>query len=144
MQEVPVNYWAILVSGIASMALGYLWFGPLFGKMYIKLSGLDQLSATEKEEAMKSMTKSYTITFIGSLVMAWVLVHAIIFAQAYLKTSGLSAGLLTGFMSWLGFIATVSLGMVLWERKPWKLWFLTNGYQLVQLLIMGAILGRWR
>ena len=144
MQATPINYWAVLVCGVVSMGLGYLWYGPLFGKSYTKLTGLDKLTASEKEAAMKSMGKGYALTFVGSLVLSWVLAHAIVFAQAYMNSTGLNAGLLTGFMSWLGFMATVTLGTVLWDRKPWKLWFLSNGYNLVQLLILGAILGTWK
>lgn len=41
------------------------------------------------------------------------------------------------------FIAPVTLGVVLWEGKPWKLWVLNNGYQLLSLLVMGVILAIW-
>ena len=30
-----INYWAVLVSAIASMAIGSLWYGPLFGKQFM-------------------------------------------------------------------------------------------------------------
>ncbi|MEO8065697.1 MAG: DUF1761 domain-containing protein [Candidatus Doudnabacteria bacterium] len=144
MAAVPVNYWAILVCGIVSMVLGSVWYGPMFGKMFMQMVGMDKWSPGKKEEMKKEMMKSYTLTFIGSLVMAWVLTQAIIFAQSYMNTTWLNAGLMTGFISWLGFIATVSMGSVFWEGKSWKLWTLNNSYQLVQLLIFGAILGTWK
>ena len=144
MVQVPINYWAVLVSGIAAMALGFLFFGPVFGKLYSSLMGFNSLDPAKRAEMMKGMTKSYVITFIGALVTAWVLDHAIIYAGTYMHWSGLSAGLVTGFMSWLGFQATMSLGTVLWDNKPWKLYFLSNGHNLIQLLLMGAILGTWR
>jgi hypothetical protein len=144
MQAVPINYLAVLVSGIVSMVLGYVWFGPLFGKMYIHLMGWDNKTPAEQEAMMKGMMKSYVITFIGSLVMAWVLAHAIIYAQVYMHWTALTAGLATGFMSWLGFVVPVSIGNVLWGNSSWKLWWLTNSHQLVQFLIFGAILGTWK
>lgn len=48
---------------------------------------------------------------------------------------------MAGFWNWLGFIAPVTLGVVLWEGKPWKLWVLHNAYYLLALLVMGVILG---
>lgn len=51
---------------------------------------------------------------------------------------------MVGFWNWLGFVAPVTLGGVLWEGKPWKLWGLNNGYQLLSLLVMGVILALWR
>lgn len=50
---------------------------------------------------------------------------------------------MAGFWNWLGFVAPVTLGAVLWEGKHWKLWFLNNGYYLVTLLLMGAVLALW-
>lgn len=36
-----------------------------------------------------------------------------------------------------------SYGVVLWEGKSWKLWFLNNAYHLVVLTVMGVILALW-
>ena len=142
MPQVPINYVAVLVSAIASMALGFVWYGPLFGKQWMALSGMTQ----EKIQAVKAkgMGSTYAIAFVGALVMSYVLAHALVFASAYMKAEGIQAGLAVGFWNWLGFIAPVTLGMVLWDGKPWKLWALINGYNLVSLLVMGIILAVWR
>jgi hypothetical protein len=126
------------------MVLGYVYFGPLFGKMYIQLMGLDKMDPVKSEEMKKGMMKSYVFAFIGSLVTAYVLSHMLVFATAYMKTSGVSAGLSTGFWVWLGFVAPVTMGMVLWGTHPWKLWVLNNGYNLIQLLMFGVILALWK
>ena len=86
------------------------------------------------------MGKLYALQALGSLFMAFVLSHALVFASAYLNTEGIAAGLQTGFWNWLGFIAPVSLGAVLWEGKSWNLWILNNGYYLTTLLLMGVVL----
>jgi hypothetical protein len=100
----------------------------------------------EKMDSAKAagMGKTYLLAFVGSLVMSNVLAHALVFAGAYFEMSGISAGLLSGFWNWLGFIAPVTLGAVLWEGKSWTLWLLMNGYYLVTLLVMGMILSVWR
>jgi hypothetical protein len=120
------------------MVVGSIWFGPLFGKEWIRLSGLtpEKLEAAKK----KGMGKTYAVQFVGSLVMAYVMAHSLVFASSYLKVSGLTAGLTTGFWNWLGFVAPVTLGAVLWEGKPLRLWALNNGCQLVTMLVMGVIL----
>ena len=138
---VPINYFAVVAATIASMALGALWYGPLFGKTWSALMGF----TPESMEAMKGkgMGKSYALMAVGSLLMSYVLAHALIFASEYLAMEGVLAGLTSGFWNWLGFIAPVTLGAVLWEGKPWKLWILNNAYQLLSLLIMGVILPVW-
>lgn len=140
--QVPINYLAVLAGAVASMTLGFVWYGPLFGKQWIALSGM----TPEEMEAAKTkgMAKEYALTFVGSLAMSYVLAHAIVFASAYFSFGGVRAGLAAGFWNWLGFIAPVTLGTVLWERKPWKLWFLNNAYQLLTLLVMGTILALWQ
>lgn len=137
-----INYLAILVCGIVSMILGSVWYGPLFGKAWMKMSGFTKESMTP--EMKKKVTKSYVIMFIGSLVMAFVLAHALEFASYTLKIYGVSAGLMGGFWNWLGFVAPVTIGTVLWENKPWRLWFINAGYYLAQLLITGVILSLWK
>src|SRR5258705_3544017 len=125
----PVNYLAVLVCGIVSMIIGSLWYGPIFGKQWMALMGITpEKMAEQKQKGKSAMFKSYGLMFVGSLIMAFVLSHALVFGNAYLKTSGLSAGLMVGFFNWLGFIAPVTLGSILWEGQSLKLWILNNRY----------------
>ena len=141
---VPVNYLAVVVSAVLMMVLGGLWYGPLFGKQWIALVGFDaQKVADMQAKGMGAMWKSYAFMALGALVMSFVLAHSIIFANAYLGTSGIAGGLQGGFWNWLGFMVPVSLGIVLWEGKSWKLWALNAGYYLVGLLIIGTLLSIW-
>lgn len=138
---VPINYMAVFVAAVVSMIIGFIWYGPLFGKPWMKEMGLTK----EKMEASKKkgMAKQYAILFVGSLFMAYVLHHATIFAGSYLHMTGAPAGLMSGFFNWLGFIAPVSLGSVLWEGKSWKLWLITNSYYVVSLMAMGVVVAVW-
>jgi hypothetical protein len=141
---VPINYLAVLVSAIVMAVLGSLWYGPLFGKQWITLMDFDPKKVGEVQKAgIGAMWKSYATMALGSLVASFVLAHFVIFANAYMGSSGVTGGLTTGFWTWLGFIAPVTLGTVLWEGKSWKLWTLNTGYYLVGLLIIGALLSSW-
>ena len=135
---VPVNYFALLAAIVANMVLGFLWYGPLFGKTWMRLSGMNPESAKPA-----GMGKTYALMTLGTIIMTFVLLHSLVFASTYTHTTGISAGLMVGFWSWLGFIAPVTLGSVLWEQKSWKLWVLNNAYYLVVLMIMGIILAVW-
>jgi hypothetical protein len=139
MKQVPINYLAVVAAALASMVIGFVWYGPLFGKTWMKLSGIAQ---GKRDPA--GMGKTYVLALVGSVVMSYVLAHSLVFASAYYGMGGVSAGLMSGFWNWLGFIAPVTLAAVLWEGKPWKLWVLTNGYYLVTLLVMGTMLSVWK
>ena len=138
---ITINYLAVLVSGFASIALGSLWYGPLFGKKWIALSGITK-QMTDKAKP-KDMIKAYVLSFVGALLTAYILSHYIVFANAYFDKSGALAGATSGFWAWLGFVAPMTMGMVRWEGKSWKLWLINNGYNLVFLLVAGMILGAW-
>lgn len=139
--EVPVNYLAVLVAGVLSVVLGGLWYGPIFGKKWMALMGINPSMISEADK--KNMWRSYLMTFVGALLMAYVLSHVLVFAQSYFQASGVTVGITTAFWSWLGFVAPVSIGAVLWEKKPWSLWFINAGYFLVSLILSGVILSAW-
>jgi glycerol uptake facilitator-like aquaporin len=77
MREIPIHYLAILGAAAAKMAIGALWYSPaLFLKRWLKLSGVT-------EEQMKDrMAKALAVEFVGSLLMAFVLLHAVRYAGA--------------------------------------------------------------
>jgi hypothetical protein len=85
------------------------------------------------------MTRAIAIDFLGSLIMAVVLLHAVKYAGAATAAQGMAVG----FFNWLGFIAVVTIGTVTYLRKPLQLFFVQNGYLLLSLLAMGAILAVW-
>ncbi len=132
--DIEVNYLAILVAAFSSMVIGSLWYGPLFGKQWMALSGMTK----EKLDKDKpNMGKLYGAQAVASLVMAYVLFHFTVPAE------NLSMALeWTGWI-WLGFVATVTLGNVLWHGRPKGLWALENAYYLVTLLVMTSILYSW-
>ena len=143
MNPVPLNYLAVLAAAVASMVIGFLWYGPLFGKYWMELMGI----TTEKMNAAKAkggMGPYYALAFVGSLVMSFVLAHSLVFASEYLHITGVVAGLQAGFWNWLGFVAPVTLGSVLWEGKSWKIWVLNNAHYVVSLCAMGVILALWQ
>lgn len=133
-----VSLAAAALSALAAVALGALWYGPLFGKKWRRLAGLSI-------EDMKSMKMSPAVAMLGGAVtaflMAYVLAHGIEFGNAYLGTEGVSGGMQGAFWYWLGFAVPLTAGAYLWEGKSWKLWALNAGYYLASLLLMGAIIG---
>lgn len=141
MPEVSINYLAVVVATLTSIVTGTLWYGPIFGKAWMKMMGFSKEDI--KNAKASDMAKSYSLMMVGSLVMSFVLAHTIIFASTYLQSEGIILGMTVGFWNWLGFVAPVTMGTVLWEGKPWKLWMLNSGYYLVTLMIMGVILSVW-
>lgn len=133
-----VNYWAVLVSAIASMVIGSIWYGPLFGKLFMREMGMDQWSKEKQDKMKKSMGLSYFAQFIASLVMFYVVSGMVV---GFGKTT-VGGGVLTGFIVWIGFVVPIKLGDAIWGGKKTLFW-LGIGNMLVTLLAVGAIIGTW-
>ena len=134
-----VNWWPILVSALASMAIGAFWYGPLFGQTWMRAMGWDPADKAKMEEMKKGMGMSYFWQFIASLVMAYVLVVLISRTSAM----GFMGGVKLAFLAWVGFVLTIKFGDSLWGGKK-DLFWISAGNMLLTMLVMGAILGAWR
>lgn len=133
-----INWIAVFASAVIAMVSGFLWYGPLFGKQWMKLMGFTK-SDMEKAKA-KGMGKSYGMMLVSAVVMSYVLAIFVSMSDA----SSAVEGAIIAFWTWLGFVATVSLSSVLWENKSYSLYYLNVGYYLVSLVLMGALLATWR
>lgn len=134
MREIPFHFYAILTAAAAKMLIGALWYSPA-----LFLNTWFSVVSVTPEQMKDGMGKALAVETIGSLIMAFVLVHAVRYAGATTAFQGMAVG----FFNWLGFVAVVTIGNVTYERKPFKLFLLINGYLLFSLLVMGAILAVW-
>lgn len=125
-----VNYGAVLVAGVAAMVIGYLWYGPLFGSMWAKLSKMDM------KGPKPNMAMQYGWMYIAAAVTAYVLAHFIELAGV----TTISELWTPVFWIWLGFFAAGSAGRYLFPSKPFSLFAIDTIYHLVVLFVMGAIL----
>jgi len=140
MEFMGVNLWSVLAAAVATMILGFLWYSPLlFAKPWTLAMGYDPNDKAKMEEMRKGAGKLYGITFIASLISAFVLGKII----EITTVNSVPYGMKIGFAVWLGFVTTVQLTSTLFKKRPIKLYLIDTGYQLVCYLVMGAILARW-
>ena len=140
MEFVGVNLWSVLAAAVAAMILGFLWYSPfLFAKPWTLAMGYDPNDKAKMEEMRKGAGKLYGITFITSLLSAFVLAKII----DVTTVNAVLYGMKIGFAVWLGFVTTVQLTSTLFKKRPIKLYLIDTGYQLVCYLVMGAILAKW-
>jgi Protein of unknown function (DUF1761) len=135
-----VNLWSVLVAGIATMVVGFLWYSPLlFARPWMVAMGYDPEDKAKIKEMQKSAGKSYAISFIASLVSAFVLGKIIHVTTVNTALYGMKIG----FAIWLAFVTTVQLTAKLFGNQSTKLYLINTGYQLVCYLAMGVILAVW-
>lgn len=135
MPQAIINYWAVLVAALANMVLGSIWYSkPLFGTAWMKLTG------AKMDGAKQNMAKTMSGAIIAALVMSYILAHFVDYVGAVTIWDGIQLG----FWVWLGFMATISINDILFGQKSWKLYFINNGFFLINAIVMSVILALWQ
>ncbi|MEJ0099899.1 MAG: DUF1761 domain-containing protein [Pseudomonadota bacterium] len=127
-----IHWLSVLVAALSGFVIGGLWYGPLFRKPWMQASGMS---------FEKGAQGNMPLTFGGAYVLN--LLGAFAIAMLLGERHGVLLGLHAGAFSALFFIAT-ALGVIhLFEQRPFKLWLINAGYQVVNFAAMGAIIGAW-
>ena len=127
-----VNWIAVLVAGVFNMVFGSLWYGPLFGKAWLRAIG-------KKQEDIQSSPGMYMLPFLAGVASAYVL--AVIIAG--LGISVWWQGLIVGAIVWIGIGAAATLTTGTFEEQPRAAWMLFALYQLIVYGAQGIVFVVW-
>lgn len=134
--EVSVSWLGIFLATLAAMIIGSIWYGPLFGKKWMKLVGL------KKKDVEKGSLWPMVAMAGLALAQAVILAHFIAYAaKFYFDFDSWVIGGLTGLWAFAGFIAPVLISNTMFSKGSTELLKLNLGNQFVTLLAIGVILG---
>lgn len=142
LDDVPVNYWAVLIAAVVFYILGAIWYLPgLFGNSCFKPEECCSTESKEccppgEEKKCKCKTGAYIGEFFVCLVIAYVLALFITVSQADEVIEGIAVAV----WAWFGFIATTHLSAVLWGFKPFKVYLINAAFLLLGFILMGGII----
>ncbi len=132
----------VLIIAIIFNVLGFVWYGPLFGKKWGNIIGMppaSQMTPEANKEFQKRMIPVYILNFVLSVVTAVVMVR--------FTGAGHSGVFIVLFMIWLGFIMPLEAGAAMWSGKPravaWEMFWLSAGFQFVVFALAGVVLSIW-
>ena len=129
-----INVLAVVVSAVAAMVVGFVWYSPpLFEKAW-----LEDIGRTREQIEGDSPLK-FLVAFIGSLLMAYILARLL----EIVGGPSIELGILLAVVVWVAFVAATSAVNFAFAGRPVRLWLIENGNHLITLLVMGAILGVW-
>lgn len=138
--EIIINYWAVLAAAITNMAIGTLWYGPLFGARWMAYMGFTKDSIhTMPLKPWQAMVGG----LVTALITAFVLAHIVVMSKVVFGDMGYVTGLMTALWVWLGFAMTTQASSFLWEGKPLGLFVLNASNSFVTLMVMALILVLW-
>jgi len=138
----PINLLAVIVAAIVAFILGFLFHGPLLGKLWMKLANVHPTG----NEKFKDMIPQMLWNLLSNLVTAYVLAAVYLFSSSspYLSGPGTRTAIITAVWIWIGFLVTSSSIEVIWMGRKVKLWLFEAVCSLVVMVVMGAIIGSWR
>jgi len=137
-----INIWAVLVCTILTLVIGFIWYGPIFGKKWMEITGADKMDMERRKEMMKGVWKLYIAQIALALLQVYVLAW-------YINTIGnISSGIHTAFSIWLAFVMPTIAGTAMWRNDSakisWARFFIQSGYQLIIFIVFGLILSFWK
>ena len=123
-----INWIAVVIGVVLSNALGFLWYGPLFGKPWMKALGK---SASE----LQASPTSYVVTVVTSFITMIVLAVAI---NAFGSASVVD-GAIVGVVLYAGLAGAPTYVGTTFEGRPVTVWYINALYNVVVFGVMGAV-----
>lgn len=141
METITVNYWAVLACGVIAMALGALWYGPLFGKKWLEIVGISPSDLQKRKEMQKNAGPLYLIQFVLVLFQVLVLAHLV-------ADTTQASGIERSLWIWAAFVVPTLAAAAMWTNEGGKIklarFLLQGGYYLLCFMIFGLILQYWK
>lgn len=136
-----INYVLIIGATIAQFILGAVWYSPLmFGKWWMQIMGHTGMGKEEIKKLQKEMAPFYALQLFLTLFTTFSFATFMIYVADMMSYSAYHVG----FWIWIGFIAPVQIGTVIWGNTAKKFWlkqiFVMISMQLAALMLAAFIL----
>ncbi len=136
-----INYLAVITGAVLSMIIGAIWYGPLFGRKWMEIAGVNLDDIEARKKMQKSAGPLYMVQFLLTLFQVLILS----FLLAEMSQSG---KIERALWIWAAFVVPTLAGSVMWtnEKKDIKLarFLIQGGYQLVMFITYGLLLQFWK
>lgn len=137
---ISINLVSVFIAAVAAFIIGFLFHGPLFGKVWMKLANIHPTGNEKFRDMIPQMIKNFLVNIVCAYVLA---MFISVTASYYGNVGNIVGGMGIAFWAWLGFIVTSSSIDVIWMGKSRNLWLFEIASSLVSFLAMGAVLAAW-
>lgn len=134
--DIEVNFWAILLATVASMVIGYIWYGSDkfgFGRRWAELAGID-LSKSSTPLALISAA-------ISAFVMATGIAIGTFVWQAFSGDSFMLSAGKVGAFAWLSFQALRMFQRARFNQEPGEETAIHIANEFVTVLAITVVIG---
>ena len=123
------SYIALAAALVASFIFGYVWYGPLFGKTWAQLMGMNIENCKDKKPPLSSML----LTLLGTAFTTFAVAYLLSISKPFCNFSFAA-------IVWLGFYVPLLFSTIAWEGKPWKLFALNAAFYFLNIELITSIL----
>lgn len=131
-----VNFLAVIMATVFSMALGAVWYG-VFAKAWMAANGFTPDDLQGPDGKPKGGGSAYVVAGLSKFLMAFGLAKLLALTDTLSPSNGVAGGLFI----WLCFVVTALAVGHRFQMKPWSLTVIDGGYWLAVLTLMGVIIG---
>ena len=118
---------AVVVGAVVFMAVGWLWYGPLFGKQWSAGTGIAMDSGTPATDKLIAM-------FVYSFVLSGAVNY-------FGVIDDIEHALVTGILLGIFVIGSASYAAVVWEKQQQSVWMINTLFVFVAITIVTYIQG---
>ena len=129
-----VNWLAVLVAAVVPLVVGFLWYGPIFGKQWLALMETTAEEIQKDFNPLKTHGASFVLSFVTAFVLAQLLAGG---------SGGVMTGVHVGLLVTIGFVLNVGYQGVAYEQRKPGIFLLSLGYNAVALTGQAVVLSVW-
>lgn len=162
-----MNFYIFFLAALVPMVVGFVWYGPLFGKAWMNQMGFTEESLKDTN-MVKTLVICYILSILISLALMPMVIHqmgvystlagepgfaeqsgdAFVYFENFVNTYGdrfrtFKHGAFHGVLNGLFFVMPILGTIAMFEKKSFKYVAINSGYWIVTLAIMGGIICRW-
>lgn len=121
-----MDIFGIILATLVYLIIGFLWYGPIYGKEWKKLT--------------TSKSKKITVwSFIGALLIGLLFSVTLWVLNGFVMATDFVSGLTLGLIVSIGVVFPVIMSLTVWEGKSPRLVFVNTAYFIISLAIMGGL-----
>lgn len=121
------SWWTLLVAAIVQMAGGMLWYGPIFGRAWMRAMNIDPDDKAKMEEMQKTAGPGYA----ASLIFAEVFGYVVDVLLASLPISSIFSALAAMFGLWVAFTLGNTSKAVFWGEMNPRVLVINSGFEVL-------------
>jgi Protein of unknown function (DUF1761) len=123
----------VIVAVVAAQVIGFLWYGPLFGKPWRAAMGVTDEMAQDRSGLGAAVGVGVFCSLVSAIALAIILTMS--------RTPDIESGCKVGFLA-AACVGSYILLAKMYEKRDSTLTAINIANQVVTLVVMGAIIGK--